>query len=486
MNKLAFSLLIFVFPIAAADEPLPSVDAIYNHFISATGGKAAWEARHSQVQHATIEFPKQGIKGAITIYEAAPDKYLAVTELAAIGKIAAGSNGAVAWENMALTGPRIKKGVEKAEALRDGVFNSPLYWKKLYPKGETAGSEAVEGHDCYKVVLTPREGEGKPITEFFDKKSGLMVKTTTTAASPFGEISAEIVYDDYRKDGDLLSPFRVVTRAAEQEYVVQVQSVEVNPDLPQDTFNLPAEVTALLNKTAETKPTASPENRAATSAGADSGKLAIYMAGHPVASETYTVKTSDDGVEIDGSGSATLGTIKVNIERFDVRTNSKYEPLEAIAKAKMGQIPMSVDATFSGGQAKNQVDTGQGPQTKMIPVHPDAVVVNANLPLYPWTLLAMRASFETREPQQVPVYVLGQAEVPGSVVFKGREPLQFSGKSIELNHLTVSGATPQGQPISLDLWVDDHRKLIKIAVPSQGVEAYQEGFEPKGEPARPQ
>jgi len=37
---------------------------------------------------------------------------------------------------------------------------------------------------------------------------------------------------------------------------------------------------------------------------------------------------------------------------------------------------------------------------------------------------------------------------------------------------------PQGQPIALDFWVDDSRKLIKIAVPSQSVEAYQEGFEP--------
>jgi hypothetical protein len=27
--------------------------------------------------------------------------------------------------------------------------------------------------------------------------------------------------------------------------------------------------------------------------------------------------------------------------------------------------------------------------------------------------------------------------------------------------------------------VDDNRKLIKIAVPSQGVEAFQDGFEPK-------
>ena len=62
--------------------------------------------------------------------------------------------------------------------------------------------------------------------------------------------------------------------------------------------------------------------------------------------------------------------------------------------------------------------------------------------------------------------------------FKGREKVDFAGKSAELNHLAANGTSPQGQAISLDFWVDDNRKLIKIAVPSQGVEAYQEGFEP--------
>jgi hypothetical protein len=170
--------------------------------------------------------------------------------------------------------------------------------------------------------------------------------------------------------------------------------------------------------------------------------------------------------------------MKIDIERFDVQTNAKYEPLQAIAKAKMGQIQMNVNATFADGQSKNEIDTGAGPQTKLLPVRANAVVVNANLPLYPWTLLAMRASFDTQQPQQFPVYVLGQAEVNATVVFKGRELVEFAGKSADLNHLSVSGSTPQGQPISLDFWVDDNRKLIKIAVPSQGVEAYQEGFEP--------
>lgn len=475
MKKLALALLAFSLPLLNAEEALPSAQTVIDHFIAATGGKAAWEARHSQVEHATIEFAAQGLKGTLTIYEAAPDKYLGVTELPGIGKIFTGSNGDVAWENSALQGPRIKQGAERAESLREGAFNAPLYWQKLYLKGETASAETVEGHDCYKIVLTPQEG--KPMTEFYDKKSGLMVKTMATVSSQFGDVSAEIIYDDYHKDGDLLSPHRLVNRAAQQEFVITIQSVDVNPDLPKDRFDLPAEIDALLHKVMPAPAPSTPSNHGAL-ASPNEGKLAIYMGGAPVANETYTVKKSDGGIDVDGSGSATLGTMKIDIDKFQVLTNAKYEPLQAIAKAKMGSIQMNVDTTFAEGQAKNDIENGQGQQSKTIPVHPDAIVVNANLPLYPWTILAMRARLDTQEPQQFPVYVLGQAEVNATVVFKGREHVDFAGKSAELNHLAVSGSTPQGQPISLDFWMDDSRKLIKIAVPSQGVEAYQEGFEP--------
>jgi uncharacterized protein DUF620 len=474
---LAAFLFVFAAPVFAQNETLPSVETVMNHFIAATGGKAAWEARHIQVEHASIEFAKLGLKGSLTIYEAAPDKYLGVTDLPGIGKMETGSDGQVAWENTAVQGPRIKQGAERAEALREGAFNAPLYWQQLYVKGETVGSETAEGHDCYKIVLTPQDG--KPMTEFFDKKSGLMIKTMASVSSQFGDVNAEIIYEDYRKDGDLLSPHRLVNHAAQQEFVIQIDSVDVNPDLPKNRFDLPPEVQALLNKPhATTQPPPGDQVQRNVPLSSDNGKLAIYMGGAPVATETYSVKKSDTGFEIDGSGSATLGTMKIDIERFDVRTNSKYEPIQAVAKAKLGTIPMNVDTTFDGGQAKNEIDSGQGQQTKMIPVHSDAIVVNANLPLYPWTILALRAKLDTQAPQQFPVYVLGQAEVNASVVFKGREHVDFAGKSAELNHLAISGSTPQGQPISLDFWVDDNRKLIKIAVPSQGVEAYQEGFGP--------
>ena len=128
--------------------------------------------------------------------------------------------------------------------------------------------------------------------------------------------------------------------------MIQIQSVETNADLPKDRFDLPPEIQALLNKPAAAeanKPPAAPDGH---------GKLTIYMAGNPVATENYTVAKSDSGIDIDGSGSASLGTIKIDIEKFEVRTNAKYEPVDAIAKAKMGAIPMNVHATFADGQCQ--------------------------------------------------------------------------------------------------------------------------------------
>jgi hypothetical protein len=55
MKKMTLVLLA-AFPLFGAGEALPSVETVSGHFIDATGGKAAYEARHSLIEHATIDF----------------------------------------------------------------------------------------------------------------------------------------------------------------------------------------------------------------------------------------------------------------------------------------------------------------------------------------------------------------------------------------------------------------------------------------------
>jgi hypothetical protein len=479
MNKLALALLL-TSPLFCADEALPKAESIVDHYIEATGGRAAFEKHRTEVMHGTIELAAQGVKGTITAYQAAPDKSRAIIEFEGIGKFDSGSDGVVAWENNSLQGPRIKEGIEKADAFRDGTFNATLYWKKLYTKMETTGTETVGDHECYKVVLTP--AEGKPITHFFDKKSGLMVKTATTRTTQFGDISAEIISDDYRKEGDILAPHKLINKIGPQEIQITVQTVEFNVDMPKERFDLPDEIQALLKKSVQPAAKAAPAS-APTSA-SNGGKLNLFMNGKPFATETYTLQKSNGKIEINGSGNATMGPVKVDIEQFKVVTDDKFHPLEAAAKAKLGTVQMNVKTTFADGKATNNIDNGQGPNTKEDAVSADALVVNQNLPLYPWTLLAMRADFGTKDPQQFPVYVVGQSEVTATLVFKGRETVEFAGKSADLNHITISGKL-QGQNLTLDLWVDDNRKIIKLVAPVQAVEGYQEGFDRKAPPEAP-
>ncbi|HLH01093.1 MAG TPA: DUF620 domain-containing protein [Bryobacteraceae bacterium] len=477
MRKLLFPLFLAPLVLCRAQDTLPSAETILNKFVEATGGRAALEKRHNQVEHGTVEIVAMGLKGTLTIYEAEPNKNRSIIELTGIGKIESGSNGDVAWENNPLQGPRIKQGVERTDALRDATFNAPLMVQKLYSKIETAGTETVNGHDCYKVVLTPKEGN--PTAEYYDKTSGLLVKVSATRSTAMGDITAETVFDDYRKDGDVISPHKLTQHAAQMDIQITIERTEANVDLPKDIFDLPSEIQELLNKTQ----VAAKAPAATAASGSGAGKLTIYMGGKPAESETYTVEKSGGKILISGSAHASIGPMKVDVDQFDIATDDKYQPLQATAKGKLGQIQMNVSTTFTGGKAKNEIDNGQGPKTKEDDVHADAVVVYNPFPFYPWTVLAMRADLKTQAPQQFAVYVLNQGEVPATVVFKGREPVEFAGgKTVELNHLVASGKTPQGQALTLDFWVDDNRKLIKLAVPSQGVEGYQEGYDRKAPP----
>lgn len=233
-----------------ADPPkadLPKAETILDHYIEVTGGKAAYEKRTSEISTGTFELAAAGIKGAVTIYSAPPDKSLTSIDLGGIGKMESGTVDGMAWQNSAMTGAQIKSGEEKTQSLREATFNAMVNWRDLYPKVETAGMETVDGEECYKVVLTP--SEGKPVTEFFQKKSGLIVKRETVAVTQqMGEVPVEFLVADYKDFGGILTPTKMTQKVMGQEVTITIDSVKVNEPIPTEKFDPPAEVKALMKK----------------------------------------------------------------------------------------------------------------------------------------------------------------------------------------------------------------------------------------------
>ena len=195
--------------LAAADD-LPKAETILDKYIEVTGGKAAYAKIHNEVSTGTMEFAAMGLKGELVSYSAEPDKRLAEFTLPGVGKLLDGANGEVAWATSAMQGPRIKEGDERAEALVESQFNADAHWRDVFKSAETVAIEAVDGKDCYKVVVTPKAGN--PITRWYDKQSNLLVKSSMIAKSPMGEIEAVSTFSDYRKEGDLLVPHKVVAQ----------------------------------------------------------------------------------------------------------------------------------------------------------------------------------------------------------------------------------------------------------------------------------
>ncbi len=462
---------------AQTAPPLPTAEAVLERYIEVTGGRAAYEKRHSRISHATVDIAAAGIHGKMTVYAQEPNRNRGILDFPGVGVIDSGNIGDVVWENSAMMGPRVKTGVEKDEALRDAVFNGPIHWREMYSKVENTGLETIDGRPYYKLVLTPKAGN--TITEYYDKETGLLSKAKVLRSSPMGEIPAEITASDYQSESGVLEPHSMITKLSSQEIRIHIESVEVNPVIPKDRFNPPAEIEALLKKQAPQAATAAPESSIALG-----GKFNIFLNAKPVASETWTVTETDGKTQWLGSGSANLGGLKVEIEEFRVILGPKYQPREAVAKAMLGQLKMAVHATFADGKAKCGVDQGQGPKPKEDAVHADAIVINSNLPLFPWHVLAERVQLKDDAPQSFHAYIIGQAEVPLTAVYKGKEAVEFAGgKTEQLHHVNAAATTAQGQPVTLDFWINDARGIVKISVPSMKAEAYREGYDPKPVPA---
>jgi hypothetical protein len=232
-------------PARAADD-LPKAETILDKYVEVTGGLAAYNSHHNEIVTGTMEIASAHIKGKLTSYHAAPVKYYTEVDIEGLGKIQKGTDGTVAWSLSAMQGPHLEDGDEKAMDLRTARFAGEAHWRDDYSKVETVAAETVNGKQCYRVLLTAKQGS--PVTEYYDKQTGLLEKLSTTVKTPMGDLDTEIIVGDYRKEGPLLMPHVMHQTAMGQEIVVTFETVKFDTDIPKDRFDPPAEIQALLNK----------------------------------------------------------------------------------------------------------------------------------------------------------------------------------------------------------------------------------------------
>lgn len=238
--------------LAFADEPaaaakLPSGEEVLENYVKATGGRDAYAKLQNRTSSGSVDIPAANIKGTVVTMQAAPDKARVTMDLPGVGKSEQGSDGETVWEKNPVTGVRILEGAERDMMLRQLKFNAELNWKDSYTSAETVGVEEVEGKPAYKVKLTA--SDGSIVHNFYDKESGLLVKSDSIYKSQMGDLPISVMIGEYKEVDGIKVPMLATQTLQGMQMKLVTDTVKHNSELAADTFELPAEVKALKAKT---------------------------------------------------------------------------------------------------------------------------------------------------------------------------------------------------------------------------------------------
>jgi hypothetical protein len=216
----------------------PSVDQILDKYVKALGGRAAIEKLTSRVCKGTFEVDQMPGPAAEEIDEKAPDKQYMATDAPNFGLVRRGFNGAVGWEDNPQTGLRDVTGSELAAMKRDADFYRAIKLKDLYPKMTLKGKESVNGHDAYVIEATPPDAP--PDTMYFDADSGLLLRTQREAEGPYGKVTVDATFDDYREVDGIKLPYVMRFSMGDFAFVIKLTEVKHNVPIDDAKFDKPA------------------------------------------------------------------------------------------------------------------------------------------------------------------------------------------------------------------------------------------------------
>jgi outer membrane lipoprotein-sorting protein len=241
------TLLLLLVTISATFAQAPTAQSVLDRYVEVTGGKDAYAKVKSVTMLGTMEIKGQNVKGEMKMYRQDGGKYYTVVDLPGVGKQEDGSNGNIVWDKTVL-GPRIKTGPEKflASCAKGalGEYNrGPIEMDTCYAKAEFAGEEVVDGKKTYKLKMTPKEG--KPEEQYYDKESGLLVRTKMIMPSPMGEVPIVATVNEYREVDGVKTPVKLTNEMGPVAMIMTFTTVKFNDSIPDAIFALPPEIEQL-------------------------------------------------------------------------------------------------------------------------------------------------------------------------------------------------------------------------------------------------
>jgi hypothetical protein len=176
-------------------------------------------------------------------------KYYQLTDIPGMGKQEEGSDGVIAWDRSPSIGPRVKR---RQSASTLGVTLDAagmIDWRLLIDHVRTEAEEQIDGRDCYRVRLAPRDGSADMI-RWYDRDTGLLYRSALAVTTDMGTLPLVMTYEEYRSVAEVKWPSRIRISAPGQETLFAADEVKLNEPVDDAVFVVPAEIRELAEKSA--------------------------------------------------------------------------------------------------------------------------------------------------------------------------------------------------------------------------------------------
>jgi outer membrane lipoprotein-sorting protein len=223
-------------PAEAAAQNLPTADQIFDKYIQAVGGADALEKIKTRVQKGTIKLGQRQLP--VEVDSKAPNKRISIVQTPNGDNITA-FDGNSGWLGSPGGRPPHDMTAAETEAISfDANFYLPLALKKMFTQARVRPAEKIAGHDTVQVIGI-KEGQ-PPVRLFFDKESGLLLRTVRYTETPLGRNPTEVDYADYRSEGGVKIPFQWTIARPLGRFTINITDVQQNVPIDDKKFEKPA------------------------------------------------------------------------------------------------------------------------------------------------------------------------------------------------------------------------------------------------------
>jgi len=209
---------------------------LLDKMIQAQGGRAALAAVKDSTTSGSLEMVQMGMNGSVTMYQKEPDKIRIDIEIMGM-VITQAFDGQKAWMTNPQSGSTEEMPETQAASMRrqalgnDSLLNPDKYGISyvLKPKEKVGDKEYFVLEQTYK--------DGTKATMYIDPGTYLIYKAKAKTQDMTGaDVEGETVFDDYKKEGDLMVAHKMIVYQGGAEFIRMTFTKVVNNSKLEDSF----------------------------------------------------------------------------------------------------------------------------------------------------------------------------------------------------------------------------------------------------------